>query len=442
MSRMMHGYRSAIRTSTVLGLLALGLLLLLGGCGHRLIPTPLLYVDAEIDPFVDVPDSRQSNIVEMVYVTDRKPLDPPSSRKRYGAERSSGIDAGIVRVRIGDPTLTWEGLTAASTTDRRFRGLEMKKLDTEVRVRIPGWPWYTGLPENPDLTEEEYQREAAIQTERFHELLTEQLTVSDRKDVFIFVHGFNNTFEYAAETLAEMWHFLGRPGVAIVYSWPAARAGIWGYDTDRESSEFTVSHLKMVLRSIAACPAVENVHAISHSRGADVLASSLRELHIGYTAQGIDSAKALKLRNIVFAAADLDMEVAAVRIGGEQVWKAAEYMTVYTGAGDTALGIAARAFRSQHRVGQVGPKAITGYQQYTLRMFEDRFSIIHRPHKRGFIGHSYFLDDPAVSSDLILLLRDGRRPGAEHGRPLTRDPSGIWLLEDGYPNHVEEPATP
>ena len=50
----------------------------------------------------------------------------------------------------------------------------------------------------------------------------------------------------------------------------------------------------------------------------------------------------------------------------------------------------------------------------------------------GFLGHSYFHDSPAVSSDLILTLRDGCDPGAQNGRPLTPIDTGFWALDDGY----------
>ena len=51
----------------------------------------------------------------------------------------------------------------------------------------------------------------------------------------------------------------------------------------------------------------------------------------------------------------------------------------------------------------------------------------------GFVGHSYFHTNPAVSSDLILLLRDDRPPGAEHGRPLQQEMGNYWVIYSGYP---------
>jgi hypothetical protein len=38
-----------------------------------------------------------------------------------------------------------------------------------------------------------------------------------------------------------------------------------------------------------------------------------------------------------------------------------------------------------------------------------------------------------VSSDLILLLRDNRGPGAENGRPLIKRQESFWEIDDMYP---------
>ena len=48
-------------------------------------------------------------------------------------------------------------------------------------------------------------------------------------------------------------------------------------------------------------------------------------------------------------------------------------------------------------------------------------------------GHSYFSTNPAVSSDLILLLRYGRAPGAENGRPLLHLGANFWRIKEDYP---------
>jgi len=62
--------------------------------------------------------------------------------------------------------------------------------------------------------------------------------------------------------MAELWHFLGRIGVPIVYTWPAGHPGLFSYTYDRESSEFTIFHLRQVLELIAGFPEVERINLI------------------------------------------------------------------------------------------------------------------------------------------------------------------------------------
>ncbi len=50
-----------------------------------------------------------------------------------------------------------------------------------------------------------------------------------------------------------------------------------------------------------------------------------------------------------------------------------------------------------------------------------------------FYSHSYFYTNPAVSSDLILLLRYDLAPGSENGRPLEWEGANFWALTDSYP---------
>ena len=50
-----------------------------------------------------------------------------------------------------------------------------------------------------------------------------------------------------------------------------------------------------------------------------------------------------------------------------------------------------------------------------------------------FFGHTYFCLNRAVSSDLILILRDNLDPGTENGRPLKRRKGGFWEIHDDYP---------
>ena len=69
--------------------LALSLALAAAGCGGpELIPTPNLYIDAGEDPFADVPEVYQNNKVDVLYVTDRRPVEQEDGTVKYDHGRS------------------------------------------------------------------------------------------------------------------------------------------------------------------------------------------------------------------------------------------------------------------------------------------------------------------------------------------------------------------
>jgi hypothetical protein len=51
-------------------------------------------------------------------------------------------------------------------------------------------------------------------------------------------------------------------------------------------------------------------------------------------------------------------------------------------------------------------------------------------------GHSYFRTNPAVSSDLVLMIRYGFKPG-EAGRPLEHIGLNFWRVPANYPDSAE-----
>lgn len=59
-------------------------------------------------------------------------------------------------------------------------------------------------------------------------MLVRQLELTPRKELFVYVHGYHNSFADAAFTMAELWHFLGCIGVPIIYTWPAGHPGMFG----------------------------------------------------------------------------------------------------------------------------------------------------------------------------------------------------------------------
>ena len=141
-----------------------------------------------------------------------------------------------------------------------------------------------------------------------------------------------------------------------------------------------------------------------------------------------------KLGNVITAAPDLDLEVITQRLMAEEVGSKIDRLTIYMSKSDAAIGLSTWIFVSQKRIGRITEEDLTARSAQRRKSRHTQGThLIDARVDSGFIGHSYFYSHPAVLSDLILILRDGRDPGAEHGRPLAKLSNVFWAIEDDYP---------
>lgn len=408
------------------------LLLMLSGAGcagPKLMPTPNVYRGRAEDPFASVPAVFQTNVVDLLYVTDRRLERGLDARPAYTHGRSPQLVYGTGQVRFGGE-VTWERLVAESRSASRTTRLPVRVVWVQELGQFPPLPpapepTPLGLRPTPGSVERSQRAVSGFQRE-----VERRLALTPRKEAFVYVHGFNNDFEWALGVAAQLWHFLPRAGVPIVYSWPAGHGGIRGYTYDRESSEFTVYHLKQMLRALAACPNLERVHLIAHSRGTDVASSAVRELLIEARGSGVGLTRVAKLENLVLIAPDLDLEVAAQRIAAEGVPLAVGRLTVYVREKDRAIGLANWLFEGIRRLGQVRVQDFTEAQRYYMRRARS-VQFVDARVKADFLGHGYFHSNPAVSSDLLQLLRENCDAGSDC-RPLVRAEDLLWKIKDDY----------
>lgn len=411
-------------TRVLLLALATGAALSAAACRRDMAQTPTI-VQAMMDPYGAVPPALRRPEARVVYVTDRRPAAPTGPSARYGHQRSEVVRIGVGDVRFGDG-LTWDQLAGETSNGDRRRPIPLRlgRVQEQAVVSEPTLP--TGALLNCLRA-----GEAPPQWDALAPTIHAAYPDGAPRDAFVYVHGFHRSFAHSMCTMAEMWHYGGRTGVPIIYSWPAGAPGtLRAYTRDRESGEFTVGRLKAFLVALAADPQIERVHLIAHSRGADVLATALRELHIGCVGAELDTRAALKIENVVLAAPDLDAEVAAERIFGEELHKAARRLTVYVCQRDLAMHTADWLYASANRFGR---GRFANDEAAAAAFRAEGVSIIDVTLPPRGAGHDYFYDQPQVVSDLILLLSQNRDPGAEHGRPLIPRGNGCWELDAGYP---------
>ena len=351
--------------------------------------------------------------------------------------RSFALAVGSCVVEIGQD-VAWDTLVQQSQQAERTQELPLRIRALTEQVKFPATPMpfvlHNGLPTVAPAVQAAYEHAA----EQVRQDIRQRLTLTSRKAAYVYIHGYNNTFEDGVLVIAELWHFLGRQGVPILYTWPAgAGGGLRGYTHDRESGEFTIFHLKQFLRLLAATPELEELHLIAHSRGTDVLTSALRELYIETRAAGQDFRTVYRIKNVVLAAADLDLEVVTQRMAAEYVGLGTERTTLYVSDADRAIGFSGLLFMSFRRMGQLRPEDLTDEQRQHIERVA-RTQLIDARVPTGFLGHAYFYRHPAVSADLVLVLRDQLEPGSP-GRPLRKRGANFWQITPDYPG---TPGTP
>ncbi|MDJ0867685.1 MAG: alpha/beta hydrolase [Myxococcota bacterium] len=427
------------RRFSVLRSLATLLVLTSVGCatGHPLMPTPNLYVRSGGYPESQVAAAARSSRLELLYVTDRAP-ETVDGALAYGARRSASAAYGSVTVEIGDE-ISWEDLVEVSGTKQRARNPKVHVRSITEHGRFPATPRPFTVEGGDTVEAPEVRAEQKRAEADFLEHLHRRLATVPDKEVLVYVHGFNNSFDFAARAQAEVWHFLGRRGVPVLYSWPAAHGGLFGYFIDRESGEFTIFHLKEFLRLLASSPEVERIHVLAHSRGTDVVTTALRELVIETRAAGRNPRESLRIANLVLAAPDLDLDVVRQRLMAEKFGPAIGQITIYTTQADKALG-ASQTLMSGTRFGRV-EGADLGEREQQIFTEVTNVNIVEVEGVGGLIGHAYYRSSPAASSDLILILQGGNRPG-EPARPLRHETLNFWTMPKDYPNpsRGSEPA--
>jgi esterase/lipase superfamily enzyme len=424
---------------------------LLGACTPRLAVTPYVMrtpeakaIYAGLDPALQTPE------MQVIYLTDRAQEGEGPNGPKFGFDRSISIAYGTATVSL-DPTPTWETLVAESTSGSRSADYALALTSVSPRGRFTPMNEFrtieNGVFIDPPSMFDRLNSEASA----FGALVEEQLSLASRKEVVLFVHGFNNSFDEGVIRIAQAWHLAGRLGVPVVYSWPAG-SGIFGYGYDRESGEFTIVHLKRAITALSHVPGVEKIHIVAHSRGTDVLMTALRELNaeargiVGLSPyrklfNGADDepddirphaiADMLKLETVVLAAPDLDVDVFTQRVYGENSLAAARRTVIYYSGEDEALAFARWIFGSKRRLGLLSDTDLDPAERELLNRLSNLEMISCEV--SGYTTHAYMFQHPAALSDMIRVLRDGARPGAEHGRPLKRpEGGGFWILDNGY----------
>ena len=400
--------------------------------------TPNIYNANSPYPAQKISPSEQGAVTKVFYITDRKIVEADENDKteesliNYGKRRSPSMAFGAATVVFEENSsedLSWDALTQLSQTQENRPSIKSDITSIDEIQRFPATPLIFNVTPDGIRVDANEQALYNASKERMQKEVSDRLIAANQSDIILYVHGFNNGFRDAVLDLNDVWHFSGRHGVPIAYTWPSGDGNLFGYFTDRESGEYTVYHLKETIRMLSAIPTVKNIHILAHSRGTDISTTALRELVIEHRAAGKDPKQSLKIKNLMMAAPDLDYGVVTQRLIAEKFGPAFGQITIYMNEDDSALGLAQNLMRGI-RFGKLTADEQTDREAQIFNNVKN-VSFVNVKGVSGFLGHGYFSKHPGALSDIITLIKTGSKPGTEE-RPLSHIEGNFWSLDLNY----------
>lgn len=234
---------------------------------------------------------------------------------------------------------------------------------------------------------------------------------SDRKDAFVFVHGYNVSFDNAARRTAQIAYDLKFGGAPVFFSWPS-QGGLLGYTIDENNVTWAVPHLKTFLLNVARESGATSVHLIAHSMGNRALTAALREMHYELDDQ------CPKFRDVILTAPDIDADVFRRDLAPAMV-QTAERVTLYASSNDEAL-VLSKKVHGYPRAGDSGDGlvAVQGIDTIDVSAVDT-----------SLLGHSYYGNNRSVLGDLYELLNKGTPPDARtYLRPMQLGEVQYWVF--------------
>jgi len=325
--------------------------------------------------------------VRVFYGTNRVPTGSLEPAQRYG-KRAGPLQYGFV-----DVTIPQTHTLAELETPKQWSEYTLLVRQTDLRKKFVLLDAVTPLARNDFVRE-----------------LQQEIQRSPSKDVLIFVHGYNNTFEDTARRAAQLAYDLDFDGTPIMYSWPS-QGTLSGYAADEGMIEVSGRSMAEFLDAVIAQSGAERIHVLAHSMGNRVLLAALHDV-LPARAPG----KQRVFGQVVFTAPDVDRSDflrAFQRLRG-----AADRLTLYASDSDYALRIS-RYYHGAARAGSAGPLIIR------LRGL-DTIDMTGLP--ADVLGHSYFAANGGAVYDLLHLLWRGDAPDSPQRCGKNEDKAGVSIV--------------
>ena len=316
--------------------------LLLVGCASR----------GSLAPLIDNvhPDLSQA-VTERIFIATSRKFDPEDPSVYLSPKRSSKLQFASLNVSI--PENHREGKIEWA----------VGRADPRINFAVVG------------------KRQRIYNDNRFIAALNRQLATKSPGDraIFIFIHGFNNTFAESLFRLAQLKKDAGIGAVTVGFSWPSA-AKTSQYLYDRESAAFSRDKLEHLFKLVSRTK-TRRIYILAHSLGSWLTMETLRQMKIAGNRRFFSKLSALAL-----AAPDIDEDVFKSQM--ERLGRLNRPFFVLTSQKDRALGFLSFLTGDIQRVGR-----IRDYQQLE-RKYGIHFPNLTNATGGDRLGHSAFATSP------------------------------------------------
>ena len=215
----------------------------------------------------------------------------------------------------------------------------------------------------------------------FFSALQGRVETSPYRDIFVFVHGFHNTFQDAAFRTAQIAHDLEFAGAPVFFSWPS-QGKILDYFTDANNVGEATEHLKHFLEELKRRTNAQRIHVIAHSMGSRALTDAVQKMGLASDGPVVNE--------MILAAPDMDAD--EFRNIARDLTRATDRVTLYASSNDQALAASRKAQGGYARAGESLPVPVTVPPVETIDV------------SRVSGGHSYIAHNGRVLSDLNEIL--------------------------------------
>ncbi|MEM8775598.1 MAG: alpha/beta fold hydrolase [Pseudomonadota bacterium] len=341
----------------------------------------------ELPGSLDAPPGTRSNdpgfvSVEVFYATDRKQTGESHPSQFFGYDRTDGLNYGKLEVTI--PRTQVPGTLSAPSIWR----LEFSEDPTK----------HTML-----------QSITPVEKDAFFASMRQGLDDRESSDAFIFIHGYNVSFDTAAKRTAQLAYDMSFEGLPVLYSWPS-RGATTGYVPDTAVVRLSGRRLTKFLEEFVRESGATKIHVIGHSMGNRALTDAL---------------ELMALRNapldeplfdqIIFAAPDVDQGLFSAIL--PTIKPLAERLTLYSSDQDWALEASRRLHGNAPRAGQAGEDTLSHKDIDTIDMSDLG---------EDMLAHSYVSNDQSAILDISTLFWKSADPTIRCGLEAHPEKAQIW----------------